>query len=462
MPLSHLAWSTELWRYNHMDLLQALRKKIEEYQLTLGIIGLGYVGLPVACVFAQAGYRVIGVDVKEDRVATINKGHSPIEGEEPGLDDLLDKVVRANLFHATTHYTELAKTDVVCINVETPVGEDHKPHYEALKAACRSLGPVMKPGMLIIVESTVAPGTTDTLVRPLLEETSGLQANKDFFLGACPERVMPGKLLHNLLTVSRVCGGSTPETAEVMAALYRKIVHADLDQTNIITAELVKTTENAYRDVQIAFANEVALICEANSADVWHVRELVNKSPHRHMHLPGAGVGGHCIPKDPWLLAHAVEKTPGESSVPLRLIPAARAINDSMPLHVANLALEALHEAKCPIEKARIAVLGYAYLADSDDTRNSPSAILVEQLRETGADIVIHDPWVAEYQGDLLKCVQACDAAIVMVTHQAYCDMDLDALKQTLRTPILIDGRGMFNPEQVRAAGWIYRGVGRG
>ncbi len=445
-----------------MDHLRELRKKIEEHQIRIGIIGLGYVGLPVACVFAQAGYRVVGVDVKDDRVATINEGRSPIEGEEPGLDDLLDKVVRAGLFHATTDYAELAQTDVVCINVETPVGEDRKPHYEALKAACRSLGPVIKPGMLIVVESTVAPGTTDTVVRPLLEEISGLQANKDFFLGACPERVMPGKLLHNLLTVSRVCGGGTPETAEVMAALYRKIVHADLDYADCITAELVKTTENAYRDVQIAFANEVALICEANGADVWQVRELVNKSPQRHMHFPGAGVGGHCIPKDPWLLAYAVENAPSESSVPLRLIPAARAINDNMPLHVADLALEALHEAECPIAQARIAVLGYAYLEDSDDTRNSPSAALVERLRETGADIVIHDPWVSEYQGELLECVQACDAVIVMVAHQAYLDMDVDALKQTLRTPIIIDGRGMFAPEQMRAAGWIYRGVGRG
>ncbi len=437
--------------------LHELHAKVTSRQAVIGIIGLGYVGLPVACVFAEAGFRVIGVDIKPERVAKINQGISPIEGDEPGLAELLRQVVADGLLQATTDYAHLAAADVLSINVETPVNADNRPEYAALKASCRSLGPVLKRGALVIVESTVAPGTVDRVVGPVLAESSGQQVNQGFYLGACPERVMPGKLLANLRGLSRVCGGSTPETAQVMVALYQHIVQADLDATDVMTAELVKTTENAYRDVQIAFANEVALICEANGADVWQVRELVNKSPYRQMHLPGAGVGGHCIPKDPWLLASSVQ----ERDVPLRLIPASRAVNDGMPQHMADLTRQALAAAGRDLAEARVAVLGYAYLENSDDTRSSPSAVLVSHLRELGVEVVIHDPWVSEYQGDLRTVVRGCDAAVMMVGHTDYRSLDLPMLTQELRTPILIDGRGLYAPAQVQAAGLVYRGVGR-
>lgn len=225
-----------------------------------------------------------------------------------------------------------------------------------------------------------------------------------------------------------------------------------------LTAELVKTVENAYRDVQIAFANEVALIAEAVGADVWRVRELVNKVPERHMHLPGAGVGGHCIPKDPWLLAWSVRDR-GEA---LRLIPAARTINDAMPLHMAGLLRQALSEAGLSLAGARIAVLGYAYLEDSDDTRNSPSEALVHVLQDAGAEVVIHDPWVEEYRGDLLERVQGCDALVVMVGHRQYQEMDLAEIAQMVRRKVLVDGRGVFRNHASLADGWIYKCVGVG
>ena len=401
---------------------------------------------------------MIGVDIQAERVATINAGRSPIEGIEPGLAELVAAVVVGNgRFRATTDYADLTQADIILIDVETPVDSENRPQYAALKSACRSLGPVLAEGALVIVESTIAPGTIDGLVRPLLEQTAGRRVNEGFYLGACPERVMPGKLLLNLRTMSRVCGGSTPETAAVMTALYRHIVQADLDAADPLTAELVKTTENAYRDVQIAFANEVALICEAVGGDVWRVRDLVNKSPYRQMHRPGAGVGGHCIPKDPWLLAHSAA-----DAIPLQLIPAARAINDRMPLHMADLTAKALAEAGRPLAEARVIVLGYAYLENSDDTRNSPSETLALQLQQSGAEVVIHDPWVPGLQVDLWELAAGCDAVVLMVAHQAYHDLDLAALRSVLRTPVLVDGRHLFSVEQAEAAGLYYRGVGRG
>lgn len=436
--------------------LMEICDKIKNKTARLAVIGLGYVGLPVACEFARAGFDVLGVELRQERVDQINLGHSPIEGNEPGLAELLAQVVANGNFSTTTEYTKLQDRDIILIDVETPVDENNTPRYAALRAVLRSLGPVLQPGALVIVESTLAPGTMDGVVDPELSGSSGQMVNKGFYLGHCPERVMPGKLLANLRSLSRVVGGMTPETTQAMLLLYRHVVQADLDPADCVTAELVKTTENAYRDVQIAFANEVALICEAVGASVWKVRELVNKSPYRQMHLPGAGVGGHCIPKDPWLLAYSAQA----KDVPLRLIPAARMVNAAMPDHMVSLLQQGLLEAGCSLTGARILVLGYAYLEDSDDTRNSPSQALVDRLSEMGAEAVIHDPYVPGYDGDLLAAAQGCQAAIVMVRHRMYVELDLEALRAALQTPLLIDGRNVFDPERAGATGFIYRGVG--
>ena len=436
--------------------ISELHDSIKHKTARLAVIGLGYVGLPVAAMFAHAGFDVVGVDIQVERVAKINNGLSPIEGEEPGLAELLPRVIQTGRLRATTDYEDLRDRDIVLIDVETPVDEQNIPRYEALRSALKSLGQVLKKGALVIVESTIAPGTMNNVALPLLEEHSNGKLNDRFYLGACPERVMPGKLLKNLSTLSRVAGGMTPETSEAMIALYGYIVHADLDAADCVTAELVKTTENAYRDVQIAFANEVALICEAVGGDVWKVRELVNKSPMRQMHIPGAGVGGHCIPKDPWLLAYGVQ----DSNVPLRLIPAARAINDSMPIHMVDLLTKALAGVRRELKGAKVAVLGYAYLENSDDTRNSPSEVLVQRLRELGADPVVHDPWVEEYAGNVYERVEGCDAAVVMVAHSEYRKLDLTALCGALQQPVLVDGRHVFDAASASVAGFIYRSVG--
>ncbi len=436
--------------------LNELRTRIENKTAKLAVIGQGYVGLPVAALFANAGFDVLGVDLRHALVEKINAGINPIEGKEPGLAELLHTVVASSRLRATTDYNELNDRDVFIIAVETPVDDNHIPHYNALRAALTSLASVMKQGALVIVESTIAPRTMGDIVLPLLEEKSGKKVNDGFFLGNCPERVMPGKLLNNLRKMSRVVGGMTPETSDTMIALYKNIVEADLDPADCITAELVKTVENAYRDVQIAFANEVALVAEAAGGDVWKVRELVNKSPGRQMHLPGAGVGGHCIPKDPWLLAHGAE----EKGVKLRLIPAARSVNDSMPLHMVELLADALAKVGKSILDARVAVLGYSYLEDSDDTRNSPTRSFVARLYELGAEPVIHDPWIPEYNGDVYERVKGCDAAVVMVAHSAYKELDLEKLKSALRLPVLVDGRRALDDAGTKSAGLKYTRVG--
>ena len=443
------------------DLLAAIESKTAN----VVVLGLGYVGLPVACLFAEAGFPVAGIRRSREKVEMINRGECPIEGKEPGLVELLARVVSGDRFVATTDYEACREAQIVLIAVETPVDRTtKKPDYEALRGALTDLGHNLSAGTMVIIESTIAPGTMAKVVKPILEETSGLRVNEDFYLVNCPERVMPGKLLANIRGCHRVVGGMSPEAAKLAVALYHHVVQADLDPVDCLTAELVKTMENAYRDVQIAFANEMALLCEDMGADVWQIRELVNKSPYRAMHLPGAGVGGHCIPKDSWLLiANA-----GDGFEP-RLTPVARAINDGMPLHVVDLTVKALREAGLgretfdhPLDGAKVAVLGYAYRENTDDTRNSPSQVLVARLRGLGAKVSIHDPWVPEYRGDLEECVQGCDAIVLMAAHDTYRTVGLGSLRAGVARPILIDGRNVFSAAQAQAAGWDYWSVGVG
>jgi len=436
---------------------QRLLTGIEDRTLVIGVIGLGYVGLPVACLLAKTGFKVIGLEILEDRVAMINSGTSPIQGIEPGLQELLESVTGKKAFHATTNAAELATADIITINVETPVEGDHKPKYVALRAACASLSQHLKKDAVVIVESTVAPGTTRNVVIPEIEKSAGLVLNNDYFLGVCPERVMPGKLLDNLINMSRVCGGSTPETAQVMKTLYETFVKGDIDTCDIITAEIVKTAENTYRDVQIAFANEVALICEEYGADVYEVRSLVNKSPNRSMHLPGAGVGGHCIPKDPWLLVAAMPE-----DKPTQLIPAARKVNSSMPSHLVDRLEIKLNKYDKMVSGAKILVLGLAYLEDSDDTRNSPSEILISQLHKLGAKVVVNDPFVEGYKNDLMEIATDCDAAVLMVAHTAYKKIDLSALRAKMKIPVFLDGRHVMEKGKMKQAGFDYYCVGIG
>jgi UDP-N-acetyl-D-mannosaminuronic acid dehydrogenase len=435
-----------------------LSARIVDGSARVGVIGLGYVGLPVAAMLARCGFRVTGVDIDTERVERINAGASPIGGDEPGVAELIAETVSLGCLHATTDHRQLADTDVVLICVDTPVDEHtHRPSYAALRSALASLGQVLTPGTLVIVESTIAPGTMTRIVIPEIEGASHLRAGVDFFVGHCPERVMPGVLIHNLTHMSRPVGGQTREVAEVMASLYAHYVQGELDLTDMLTAELVKTGENAYRDVQIAFANEMALICEQLGADVFAVRELLNKSPGRAMLMPGAGVGGHCIPKDPWLLiANVVD------DVPMRVIPAARAVNDGMPGHVVDLLESALRSHQVDLADAQVAVLGYAFRENTDDARESPSQYLLGELARAGCGIRVHDPHVPEFVGPIEDTLRGADAAVIMVAHRDYLNIDPGRLKNLLRTPVVVDGRRVLSSMAGLDDGLTYVSVGVG
>jgi UDP-N-acetyl-D-mannosaminuronic acid dehydrogenase len=302
-----------------------------------------------------------------------------------------------------------------------------------------------------------------------------MSAGKDFSLAFCYERVMVSRLIRNIVELPRIVGGFDQESTRRAMELYGHIVKAKLCPTDILTAEVAKVVENTYRDVNIAFANEVALICESLGVDVFEVRELVNTLPNdptnpssnpvRNMHFPGAGTGGHCLPKDPWLLKYGLD-TYGKFKFFPKIIVDSRGTNDRMPLHVADLVEDALAELGKKLKGAKVAILGVAFLENSDDTRNTPSAVLYRELERRGAKPFLHDPIVRDFDlpftNDLNKALEGADAVVLSTKHTQYLKLDLKKMKEKLATPVLVDGRNAFTLEAAKEAGLTYRGVGKG
>jgi UDP-N-acetyl-D-mannosaminuronic acid dehydrogenase len=449
--------------------------------LEIVVIGMGYVGIPAAAMFANVeGFNVIGIQRRSKRsgwkIDYLNAGKCPIGGDEPGLAELIEKVVRKGSLRVTDDISVCKKADVILIDVQTPVDESNVPRYDSLREVAKAVGRYMKKGALVTVESTVAPGTTNYIIKPILEESSGMKAGEDFNLVYSYERVMVGRLLHNLVYMPRIVGGLTPKCTQRGVEFYRNIVKAELFPTDCLTAEVAKVTENTYRDVNVAFANEIALICESLGVNVHEVRRFVNslpndpsdpvRNPLRMMHIPGAGAGGHCLPKDPWLLKYGLDAY-GVFEFTPKILVESRRINDFMPRHMKDLVEEALHEKGVRLQDARVCILGFAFLENSDDTRNTPALPLYNILKGFCKEVVVHDPFVKEFEGVVLtdnleEALRNKDCMVIVTRHKEYLDIRLDWLKSVLATLVIVDGRNVFNPKDCEEAGFSYRGVGVG
>ena len=422
--------------------------------MTLAVVGLGTVGLPVACLFAHRGFSVVGVDSNRERIIDIEKGE--VLKKDPLVLTLLKEVLLSGSLALVSKLGAGQFFDVVVIAVETNVSPDGlTPNWGPLCTALHDAVPRMHNQSLLIVESTLAPHTMNNVVVPIVERLCVRHQIEDVELAYCPERLAEGKLLENLISCPRVIGTSTSVAASVARLFYRQVVSADIDATDFVTAEFVKTVENTYRDVQIAFANEVALLCENSGTDIFQIRKLVNKSPQRHMHLPGPGVGGTCIPKDPLLLVYGAE---GRKTA--RLIRQARVINNRMPSHVFDLIKDGLSEAGKRVKKASILILGFAYRADSGNTHNSPSETLVRMLKKAGANIQIHDPNIQEKSFSITNEMDQLDCIVFMVKHREYGDFPLTDTTGTGKKIVLVDCIGLIGRTAAESAGFFYRGIG--
>ena len=445
------------------------------------VIGMGYVGIPAAALFADVpGFEVTGIQRRSKRsgwkIEYLNQGKNPIGGDEPGLAELIHRVViEKKTFHVTDDMSPISEADAILIDVQTPTDQHRIPRYLSLREVSAEVGKRMKKGAMVVIESTCAPGTTDYIVKPILEEHSGMTAGKDFYLVFAYERVMVGRLLHNITDLPRIVGGINEESTRKGVELYKKIVKAPIYPTTALTAEVAKTVENTYRDVNIAFANEVALACESLGIDVFEVRKLVNTLPNdpsnpkanpvRNMHFPGAGVGGHCLPKDPWLLKYGVD-TYGKKRVKFNIIVNSRELNDYMPHHMVELVRDLLNEHEMSVKGKKITILGIAFLENSDDTRNTPTLPIYTELKKLGAQVVVHDPLVKEFEDvnltqNLEDALTGTDCIVLVTAHDEYRKIEFERIKNMVRTPLLVDGRNFFEPERIKKAGFSFRYLGK-
>ncbi|AGT33506.1 UDP-N-acetyl-D-mannosamine dehydrogenase [Geobacillus genomosp. 3] len=391
------------------------------------VVGLGYIGLPTSAIFADAGFDVIGVDVNETVVETINSGRIHIE--ETGLAELVNRVVKEGKFRA-----QLAPeaADVFIIAVPTPIHDDYTANIDYVIDAAKSVAPHLRKGNIVIVESTIPPRTMDDVVAPIIRE-SGLDPERDVYLAHCPERVLPGRILIELIENTRIVGGVTKEAAKRAADVYRAIVKGDVIETEAVTAEMAKLMENTFRDVNIALANELVKIAKRIGVNAHEVIELANKHPRVNIHLPGPGVGGHCLAVDPYFI---VEKAKEES----QLIQTARRINNSMPRFVVEQIERMTAELASPV----IAVFGLTYKGNTDDVRESPAIDIYEQLRRNKRfDVRAYDPHVKPSQVPfpLAAKDEALDGAhlvVVLADHNEFKTMTAEELAP-MKTKVIFD-----------------------
>lgn len=419
------------------------------------VIGAGYIGLPTSALLADAGYDVIATDTNQKIVESINRGESHVS--EPGVPELVKKVVASGKLKATTNVISACKeSDVMIIIVPTPM-KGKEPDLSFIAKAAEFVSQGLERGNLVILESTVYPGTTENFLAPILEK-SGLKAGKDFYLAYSPERAMPTRTLHEMRTNARVIGGITKECAEKAKKLYSRITSGEITIVDGPTkAELIKLVENVYRDVNIALANELALFCEKLGINVHEIISVANKHPRVHIHVPGSGVGGHCIPKDPYFIINKAR----ELGFSARLLESARTINEEMPEHMIKLIKEGFGELGQSVAGKRVSVLGLAYKGDTDDTRGTPSEYLIKRLKELGAKVVVEDPYVKqkEFRQVSLQEALRSDCLAIMTNHSEYHKINLSELSKN-GLKLIVDGRNVFNKEEVTNSGILYKGVG--
>lgn len=404
------------------------------------VVGLGYIGLPTAAMFASHGVKVTGVDVNEDVCRTINNGGIHIE--EPFLADIIKEQVANGMIKCTQ---EVEASDAFLIAVPTPMKEDKTADLSYVISAGRSIAKVLKPGDLVILESTVPPRCTLDVFLPVLEE-SGLKAGEDFYLAHCPERVLPGQIIYELKHNNRVIGGVDLESAKRSKELYSVFVEGDMYLTDTLTAELCKLMENTFRDVNIALVNELAKICEYLGANAWDVIQYANKHPRVNLHSPGPGVGGHCLAIDPWFVVKAAPNL-------APIIELSRNVNDSMPSHVAKRIANLVNPG------SKIVILGCTYKPDIDDLRESPIMDLVDLIKND-YNITIVDPFVAEYNVDLYTVAQDADLVVLGVHHNKFKEIDLARLAEATKNAVWLDTRNFFTKEEIEEAGFEYHLLG--
>jgi len=419
----------------NMNMKEQLLEKINQRTAVVGVIGLGYVGLPLAVEKANAGFRTIGFDIQEEKVKLVNEGHNYI-GDV--VDSELENLVKIGRLSATSDYSFIKEVDFIAICVPTPLDEYQQPDISYVKSTAIEISKYLKRGTIVVLESTTYPGTTEELLLPILEEGSGLKCGQDFYLAFSPERVDPGNLIYKTKNTPKVVGGVGKDSTEIAAAMYRAVLNSDVfEVSSPKVAEMEKILENTYRNINIALANEMAIICHKMGINVWEVIEAAKTKPYGFQAFyPGPGVGGHCIPLDPYYLAWKTR----EYSYHTQLIETSGIINDSMPAYVVERSSKILNRFKKPLNGSKILILGIAYKPDIDDYRESPAIKVIEIFEKEGAIVEFYDPYIKEYKykGKVKKgkeeltndSIKEADLVVITTNHSK---VDYDFIQQNAK-----------------------------
>ena len=411
------------------------------------VLGMGYIGLPTALLFANNGNDVVGVDINESVVATLNEGRMPFE--EDGFQELLDSAIKKDSFRAQT---DAEKADVFLVAVPTPLDKETKlSDLKYVVSACEMIAPHLKKGNLVVIESTIPPRTCEKTVKSTLEK-SGLKASDDFYIAHCPERAIPGNTLHEMVYNDRIIGGIDARSTELAESLYSSFVKGQLHLTNSTTAEMVKLMENTFRDINIALANELAQIADEYGVNVWDAIKVANKHPRVNILNPGPGVGGHCIAIDPWFLTEDTNKG--------RLISLSRQINDSMPQYVLKMVRELL----VGVENPTITIFGVAYKGDIGDTRATPARKFIKLAEKEGYEIRVHDPFVKEFEYPILglsESVNGSDCIVLLTDHSEFKETKAKDLCEKMSNLNIIDCRNIIDHDMWLKSGFNVKVLGK-
>lgn len=370
-----------------------LLKKIEEKTITVGVVGLGYVGLPLAVEKAKAGFKTIGFDVQDEKVSLVNEGHNYI-GDV--VDNDLKDLVANRMLTATTDFSFVKDVDFIAICVPTPLDSHQQPDISYVKSSTEAISKYLTKGTMVVLESTTYPGTTEELIKPILEEGSGLKCGEDFYLGFSPERVDPGNLIYKTKNTPKVVGAIGKDATEVIATMYRAVLEGDVyEVSSPAIAEMEKILENTYRNINIGLVNELTMLCNKLGISMWEVVDAAKTKPYGFQAFyPGPGLGGHCIPLDPYYLSWKAR----EFGFHISMIESSMMINDQMPEYCVERASKILNRHAKAMNGAKVLVVGVAYKQDIDDYRESPALRVIEVLKREQANVDFYDPWIAEYK----------------------------------------------------------------
>ena len=449
----------------NMNNLKDVKKSLNLRTLRVCVVGIGRIGLPTALSFAKSGLHTIGVDINENLVSTINSGVFPLK-DEPGYEEIFNDVIKNKMFSATTKIEDaIPNSDLILLSLPTPMDKNNVPDYSALRDSASKLSKFLSPNSLIIVESTVEPGFIEDEMVPIISKSDQLKIGENFFIGVCPENANPGEILHDFTNLPRLVGSINKQTTEIIALIYDFVFAVELViMPDCKTANAVKLTTNVFRDINIAFINELSLMFEKLGIDTLKVLEAAKKKYNFQIHYPGAGVGGPCLPINSYQLLNAARR----SGVNLSMIEYGRQINEKMPEHVIKLTLDAFKECKKPIQNNDILILGVSYKPDVKDIQLTPAKHIIKKLQDLGANIHIYDPYFSSSQvfginveENLDAVISKVDASIIITAHKEFRNISLPVFNK-MKSPILVDTRGIIDPMDAKQAKLIFRGLGRG